>query len=143
MAYLLRGCVPDDILYYHIIPFTYLPQPTQLQKDLRTYVFTYEEITAFYRDRWAIGGFLGSFLDGLPDVMLFDVMEYYGKYILEAPGFAALPTYPQCPAGGSEVAPLLRKLLAYEPAHATRLLWGKMTPVDRLKFMIAKMGRPS
>ena len=149
MAYLLRKYIPEDILHWHIIPFTYLPQSAPLQKDLKTYVFTYNKILAFYSEQGP-----------LPPInfMMFDLMEYYGQYVLKAPGFVLLENTQNTDAASVELAAgrvrltatdaasvaaavLFRKLLAGEPLHAIRILWGRMTPVDRLKFMVKKIGR--
>ena len=127
MAYLLRGHIPEDILNWHVIPFTYLPQPAPLQKDLKTYVFTYDKILAFYSDQGPLPPM--SF-------MMFDLMEYYGQYVLKAPGFV-LPQNMEDLLSAStfnalhysnRAAVLFRKLLAGEPLHAIRILWGRMAP---------------
>ena len=149
MAYLLRNYIPEDILHWHIIPFTYLPQSAPLQKDLKTYVFTYNKILAFYSEQGPLPPM--SF-------MMFDLMEYYGQYVLKAPGFVLLENTqntdaaaveglqagygspPLTPLLRGKAAVLFRKLLAGEPLHAIRILWGRMTPVDRLKFMVKKIG---
>jgi len=139
MAYLLRKYIPEDILNYHIIPYTYLPQSAQLQKDVKTYVFTYKKLSAYYAERWSMGAFRS--------VMMFDLMKYYGQFVLKAPEFSVacevrlVEEYLHDPPEGEiKVGILFRKLLTGESVYGIRILWGRMTPLDRLKFMVAKMG---
>jgi len=142
MAYLLRKYIPEDILNYHIIPYTYLPQSAQLQKDVKTYVFTYNKMSAYYATGWSMGSFRS--------IMMFDLIKYYGQFVLKAPGFVVacevrlIEEYlHDPPKGETKVAVLFRKLLTGESVHGIRILWGRMIPLDRLKFMVGKMGRSS
>ena len=61
--------------------------------------------------------------------MKFDIIEYYAKTVL------ALP-----PAPSIYAVPSFHRLLKKRDSEAIGVVWGRMEPVDRLKFITELLG---
>jgi hypothetical protein len=48
----LMRMLPQDIIQFHIIPYTYLPQSTNLLSDIKNFVETREIISTIYHNKY-------------------------------------------------------------------------------------------
>ena len=124
MAHLLLKYIPEDVIFNHIVPYTYLSQSAVLRKDIRTFVFTRGKITDIYRVLCA--GETPAYTDM---VMKFDAIEYYAKTVLGLP-----------PTPDIYTVPFFNRLLKKRDSEATGVVWGRMAPVDRLRFITKILG---
>jgi len=46
--------LPFEVVFNHIIPYTYSPQPKILLEDIRDYVYTFNLISSVYYNRWIV-----------------------------------------------------------------------------------------
>jgi hypothetical protein len=46
--------LPFEVVFNHIIPYTYSPQPKILLEDIRNYVYTFNLISSIYYNRWIV-----------------------------------------------------------------------------------------
>ena len=102
--------LPQEIILNHIIPYTYSPQPKLLCKDIKTYYYTFGQITKLYqmvfsKKTWT-------------QILKLDVSEYYCETILK---IQWIPNEPQTNE---------------QERKEFRILWGKFSPVHRLKCMM-------
>ena len=102
--------LPTEIILNHIIPYTYSPQPNLLCKDIKTYHYTFGKITNLYQMVFSKRTWT--------QILKLDVSEYYCKTILK---IQWIPNKPQTNE---------------QERKEFRLLWGKISPVDRLKCMM-------
>ena len=124
MAHLLLKYIPEDVIFNHVVPYTYLPQCAMLRKDIKTCVFTRRKVTDIYGVLYA-----GETPTHTDMVMKFDIIEYYAKTVL------ALP-----PAPSIYAVPSFHRLLKKRDSEAIGVVWGRMEPVDRLKFITELLG---
>ena len=102
--------LPTEIILNHIIPYTYSPQPKLLCKDIKTYHYTFDKITNLYQTVFSKKTWA--------QILNLDVDEYYYKTILNT---TWIPNTPRT---------------TEQDRKGFRLLWGKFSPVDRLKCMM-------
>jgi hypothetical protein len=126
MAHLLLKYIPEDVIFNHIVPYTYLQQADMLQTDIRTCVFTRRKVMDIYGVLYA-----GETPAHTDMVMKFDIIEYYANTVL---------AIPPPPSPDIYTMPFFILLLKKRDSEAIGVVWGRMAPVDRLKFITKLLG---
>jgi hypothetical protein len=108
--------LPFEVVFNHIIPYTYSPQPKILLEDIRDYVYTFNLISSIYYNRWIV--FWGEEENEDKFWLCNDIYRFVDD----------------------SKFPLDRRNFKIKDINISRIFWGIFTPYERSKMIYEYWG---
>lgn len=103
--------LPFEVVFNHIIPYTYSSQSKILLEDIRNYVYTFNLISSVYYNRWIV--FWGEPKNEDKYWLCNDIYRFVDDLKIQ----------------------LCRRNIKIKNINISRIYWGIFTPYERLKMI--------